>query len=216
MRKYINRWTCEHCGKKFDRHVRGPNYPKPRFCGSVCGSYNKTGNTPHSAEVEARIREMAATGVSSRVIAETMGMTRNAVIGLCRRRGIPLLQSGGTKPGSTKRRPSIKRRPTTILNPKTVSVARTRAKMPDLPFHKLPDNDALPEHKLLGLMDLKHNNCRWIYGRPGIDMKGYCGLQTRVGSSYCEFHFRRSRSRPATAEERAKAIEAVKFWKRSA
>jgi len=125
------------------------------------------GNTPWSEADVAKLREMAAKGMTSREIAKELGegYTRNSVIGKTQRMGIWL---GGPKPIPT----------ATIHHLKT----KTRYQPP-------PQGPLKPTGNQVFLMALTTNMCRFPVSGSG-EKTLFCGDPTEKGS-WCPDHRKR-------------------------
>lgn len=144
------------------------------------------------ADREARVRELILEGKSASIIARHFRCcTRNSVIGFCTRREIPMAnKSGWSKEAREKgREASSYKAP---LKPK----AKPRAQPPKPAKIKAPafETAPLPEEELgndvshlLGIMDLKVDSCRYMFGDPK-GQHGYCGQTTKGNSSRCPHH----------------------------
>lgn len=132
--------------------------------------------------------------------------TRNSIISLCHRKGIRMAKNPGPDKATLqenfakmadKGRAAQGHKPKAHGNnrqPKVNAiVARVAAKRKEPAFETAP----LPEEELgndaahlLGIMDLTNNTCRWMHGDPK-GPHGYCGKQTKAGSSWCRDHHAR-------------------------
>lgn len=128
------------------------------------------------------VREMAAQGLSGGGIAlKFRNATRMSVISLCHRRHVQLKGISPKPPGSARKPRKAKPQPP------------AKAKAPKItppPFETAP----LPEEELgndvghlIGIMDLKADSCRWMFGDPK-GQHGYCGKATKGNSSWCPEH----------------------------
>lgn len=176
-------WTCANCGKEFTRKLKKRG-ESPKYCGVPCmaiGQRGVKGPRAHPQELIDRVRTMAGEKLSATKIAAAIGKTRDAIIGICFRHKIRL---NGKPPGA----------PKGVKKPPRDGSVRRPAK------HALPplqlEEEAIPDRPLLQIADLRLPivQCPWIYGRPGIDMKGYCGEPTYAGTSYCRQHAARAYS----------------------
>lgn len=121
--------------------------------------------------VEQRIRHLAGAGKTaediSRALSPEFQLSRNAVIGFCRRKKIALTGTGGRKRGSRNHRPSM---PGPVAAPQK------------------PAYDPLPATGAISLADAGPDACRWIIGEPR--QQNICGHNTASGRSYCPTHAR--------------------------
>jgi hypothetical protein len=114
------------------------------------------------------LRRLVERGLSASAIGEAMDLTKNAVVGACRRRGFRLQgtnNGGGCRTGQ-------------VLKPKPVPVVRKR-KPVVAPMPVPPPPPAPPPA----------GECKWLNGSgpPWL----YCGGCVRPGTSWCEPHYRR-------------------------
>lgn len=125
--------------------------------------------------------------LSAREIAKEMGLTRNSVIGKCRRMGLELPGSlyndmGLTEEQKQERRNKLKRerrlRQPTVRR-SILRIPRTHIDMATA----FIDTQNLPRVELL---ELTEQTCRWPYGEAP-DIK-YCGDKPEEGLPYCAFH----------------------------
>jgi hypothetical protein len=134
------------------------------------------------------VRRMAAEGLSGGGIAlRFRNATRMSVVGLCYRRGITLKGIAPKPPG-----PSKKPKARGNLNqPKVQAIVAKKLRMANEPAFEtapLPEEDLGNDvTALLGIMDLKADSCRWMFGDPK-GQHGYCGKTTKAGSSWCPHH----------------------------
>jgi hypothetical protein len=107
-----------------------------------------------------KLKQLAAAGYSSKIMAELLGVTKNAIIGMARRNGIPLLAKRKGAP-TKKRKPKPKPEP-------LIKVPVVRPK----------------------IWEARRGQCRWPMWDMGekIENKLYCGQPIEAGSSYCEEH----------------------------
>lgn len=157
------------------------------------------------------VRRVIGEGASAGEAAKAAGVTRNALIGKCRRLGIALNNS---KSGPRKPRPA--RRPIERKGPirrSAIKAARDAAQNPyRTPLPPAPDfiagenpavlpvpahDLAIPIEQRCTLLTLKKNSCRWPVGDPKLDPDNFffCGGERVEGSSYCAHHKQRSEPR---------------------
>jgi hypothetical protein len=121
-------------------------------------------------------------GMTAQQIANSWGVTRNAIIGLTWRArkqlGLPPLPTRAPTPPKPK-----KDKP-----PKAVVLWKTR-KAQLVALDRLPD---APEPLMVLFMDLQLHHCRWPEGLGRGMYSTYCGHQKREGSAYCDHHHWRS------------------------
>jgi hypothetical protein len=128
-------------------------------------------NPPWTAAEDAELRRLVAKSLSARQIEHHVGRTRSAVIGRCRRLNLRLHN-----------------RPNGIS---TLAVRRAGAPKPT-PTPLPPPPPQPPEAgKLVSITALANRHCRYIGERPELltlDTPVYCGMPTKVGSSWCPWH----------------------------
>ena len=143
------------------------------------------------------VREMAAKGLSGGGIAlRFRNATRMSVVGLCYRRGITLKGITPKPPGPAKK-PKARG---SLHQPKVQAIVAKKLRMQKDPaFETAP----LPEEelgndvtKLIGIMELTKDTCRWPHGDPRLPCFGYCGAQVQPDSPYCPEHTRRGTRQP--------------------
>ena len=132
-------------------------------------------------EVE-QIRKFAAEGKTAREIASYFdGRTRNAIIGLCMRKGIKLLASKST----ISKREAIRHSglPRRVIRKKLQT--HTPVRRPPTFF---PDRPPVKGSTHKTMLELGYFDCRAIIGEvDGINTK-YCGCMVTAGKSYCDEH----------------------------
>lgn len=55
--------------------------------------------------------------------------------------------------------------------------------------------------RLLSILDLTDDTCRWPIGDPKEPGFGFCGCAVKRGSRYCQEHYDQSRSRPQVEQQ---------------
>ncbi|WP_439398492.1 GcrA family cell cycle regulator [Bradyrhizobium sp. PMVTL-01] len=140
---------------------------------------------PHgwTDELVEQVRNYAEAGMSAREIACNVGTTRNAVIGLCSRRGIVL-------DGRLKRGPRAKGHPVAKSSgeprPRAVRVRDWLPNVKPEPVIVLPPSP--PSVTPVSILELNDARCRWPLGdfadRPPYQ---YCGAKAFAGA-WCPYH----------------------------
>ena len=146
------------------------------------------------------LKRVVALKWASSKIGGHFGVSRNAVVGICKRQGITLqggrIGWGGAPPPQRKRNRQAPRAatPTSVIalpTPKPVTEPTCRPVM---------------------LMKLKPRSCRWpVKEETGVKQL-FCGATHEVGVPYCAFHEKISRgqSKPEwTPERRAKFLKSA-------
>lgn len=152
----------------------------------------------HPPELLDRIRELGEQGRTGGEIAAEVGMTRNAVIGICHRRGFKfgrkVLTGEWTAPAKVKRVRGKRQRPSRpVLIAAPIAPVREVRSLATTPLPRLPDLPFTPPpHGGVGFMALASNACRfglWDYRqRVPLEAKRFCGAETATGSSWCPAH----------------------------
>jgi GcrA cell cycle regulator len=135
------------------------------------------------------IRRLARAGCSSAQIAAEFGATRNAIIGICHRQGIPL---GGSDP-CPKRRAACSNAKNVLKAAQKRKEARQRLTAPlvvEMP-EPAPARKPVPSEGIL-LEALTKSSCRWPFG-DHAPFK-FCGAHADCGP-YCPEHTVRGRAR---------------------
>jgi hypothetical protein len=131
-----------------------------------------------TAAQDARIRELAAQGLTTAEAAAVLGVSKNQIIGRGRRMRPPVQWEHKPfgRPGPRPRR-------------KPGAPPRSRRKKSGncLP---MPEPDPIPEAPPPSLnvvvLDLRKHHCRYPYGERSPYL--FCGAEPLKGSSYCAFH----------------------------
>lgn len=134
------------------------------------------------ADRETKVRALALDGKAASLIARSFrNCSRMSVIGFCSRKKIQL-RGRAPKPPSPPKKPKVEAR----IDVRQVSEARAKGpQINDDPDGLLDlGNDVTG---LLGIMDLKVDSCRYMYGDPK-GQHGYCGKTTKANSSWCPHH----------------------------
>lgn len=153
---------------------------------------------PWNDAAVAMLKRLWIDGLSCSQIATELGpgFTKNAVIGKGHRLKLPTKpnpQSRGQKSAMGRAAAkSIKaNRPKNGKGqPKPQAIA-ARIAGPKFETAPLPEEEMGNDvTHLIGIMDLKAHDCRWISGDP-LNVHGYCGKRAKEGSSYCDEHHAR-------------------------
>jgi len=130
------------------------------------------------------LRRLCEEGLPFRVIAERLGVTRNAALGKATRERIKKARAE-TAPRSRKFATESGKR---ILSPR-VSTPPLSAMEKAPVNHKSERLDTgEPAPLMIPLLDLTENMCRWpVTGEPPHK---FCGHEKSFGVSYCSFHQR--------------------------
>ena len=140
-------------------------------------------------ELDEQLAALAAKKWSSTQIARELGITRNAVIGRCRRRGIKLLSQAGHQ-SISKARVSVAAQPATPISMSMLlrPPKRSHQRKPPLAVAPTPVCDASTHVDIMGL---ERNMCRFPFGDPASPDLRYCGaVKATPGASYCERHMK--------------------------
>lgn len=143
-----------------------------------------------AAEKVEAVRPLVAQGLSSaQIAAQFRNISRNSIISLCHRNKMKLQgRSGRADANLAPRRPKAHGN---LKQPKVQAIVAKKLRMAKEPaFETAP----LPEEELgndvghlIGIMDLTNDTCRFMHGDPK-GQHGYCGKQTKAGSSWCAHH----------------------------
>lgn len=156
---------CVTCGKQL---VHDQRVACSRECaGHMAGA--APGVTKYDPDVKRLIAQRWRDGVVASAIGVEFDMTKNAVIGLVHRMGLPARSSPiGFKPdGAPRKRTTIKRAPAITL-PKPSSIT------------KEVDQPALDQPHVSSTL-----HCQYPFGDPKAPDFRFCGEPVLVGSSYC-------------------------------
>lgn len=131
-----------------------------------------------------KLLELREQGLSARLIANEMGVTRNSVIGKVHRLGLKFRStkwsfSQSVREGLRHRQRSINGR----------GLKGNRQKFPSYP---LPIETDVPPSTAVQLLDLEEHHCRYVFnsGRNAL----FCGADKTHGS-YCEKHHHKCHTR---------------------
>jgi len=157
----------------------------------------------HPDQVEL-VRSLAAEHLSAAEMGRRLGVTRNAIIGLCHRRGIALndRKLRYTKTGKPIERKPPPPKPTTSvkapIGPKVVIVPKIGA-APFTPRAADVVSQRIP------LIELNPFHCRWPDDERDVKtgQHTFCGHIKRPGSSYCPAHTQLSIGVGTKSERRA-------------
>lgn len=135
-----------------------------------------------TTEKTQQLTELWGKGLLAKEIAETLGCTRNAVLGKAHRLNLPLKRDEAAvtrkpRPPQTKKKGNFSPLPFT---------ERKDPKRPDL-------RHAAPEGVAVGALEEvyarhPHTGCRWIYGDPATPEFGLCPNKQEPGRSWCAEH----------------------------
>ena len=151
-----------------------------------------TGWTSDRVEVLGRLW---SEGQSASQIAAVLGggVTRNAVIGKVHRLGL----SGRGKTGTAPATPRPAKPTRSPSHPMTMDGARANgsaeivveAKSEPAPVAAWRKSDvAIPETRLVTILELRDSMCKWPIGDPSRADFGFCGQRSSGGLPYCTAH----------------------------
>ncbi len=142
----------------------------------------RVGTSLWSAADTETLRRLWDEGHSARVIGSKVGYSRNAVIGKAHRLG--LAKHLTTMPGERKK-PKAK-----PYNPG--AFRKSRAKPPELRVARVkpvrPQEVPPPAARMVSLMELRPNDCKWPIGDPAQEGFGFCGARQFASFPYCQHH----------------------------
>jgi GcrA cell cycle regulator len=139
-------------------------------------------------EIE-QVRDLASEGLSSGQIADKCGVTRNSIIGLCKRNSIQLLGYGPLRKQTN--RPKAEKRPRVQKYfqgwywPTPRPVAATPPPLPPEP--------AGPGKPFI---ELAQHECHWPLGAQLVRSELWCGEPTEPNTPYCQHHYLRAYQKP--------------------
>ncbi len=134
-------------------------------------------------------------GQSASQIAAVLGggVTRNAVIGKVHRLGLSGRSKTGAAPAQA-RPPKPTRSPShpmamdgTRLGGSTESVAEVKSVPAPVPAWQKSEI-AIPETRLVTILELRDSMCKWPIGDPSRADFGFCGQRSATGLPYCSAH----------------------------
>lgn len=137
------------------------------------------------------LKDLWAKGLTVSQIANEMacGFTRSAIIGKASRLNLPARLSPTT---TRSERARTGKALAAALRGKSSSVRRPKIKTPKQETIPLPEDDVGNDvTRLLGVMDLTSNTCRFPIGDPLTGPFGFCGEKVRENSPYCAEHHAR-------------------------
>lgn len=154
--------------------------------------------TPEAVQ---QLKKMWEEGMNTRLIAEKLGMSKNAVIGkagylnLTRRKKKTFVAQDGTQ-STTKKRVTMVSKFGHFIP----------ANMDTLKLYQPMVHVPLPGVTPKELIDLREKECRWPFGHlPDLL---FCGAGCMKGSQYCEIHFALSR-KPTKKEAISAPVEEI-------
>ena len=149
---------------------------------------------PWPEEIVEKAKALAASGMSSSQAAKQIpGMTRSGMLGLAHRRGFQFFGSNG--------------RHTKEFQPLTDRSGRApRPSRPKRPRKATPVKIEIiyEEPRLVTLMELGEDECKFPFGDPLEHDFRYCGAHRVFGRSYCGLHCRASYETPQERERARK------------
>lgn len=124
-------------------------------------------------------------------------ISRNAIIGKCKRLDIPLPGAGRVAQGRPRPAFPGERRPH-AQRPLRVYVPRNRPRCEPVDTPAAEDDAGAPIAGGVTLLELGHEDCRWPFGNPLSPGLRFCGQRIEPGRfySFCAFHLRRGTERP--------------------
>jgi hypothetical protein len=130
----------------------------------------------------AQLRDLAAKGFSASQIGNTIGKSKNSIIGMARRKKIKLSGSNGS------RKPDYTENTDFPQNPAVESLTMPEAtKLPKIRFDAPNQRKQAPPSKAITLLERTSDQCGWIIGEVVTNSR-ICGEPVIEGSSYCANH----------------------------
>lgn len=172
-----------------------------------------------SDEQDDILKALYGRGLSAGMIiltGELPGRSRNAIIGRIHRLKLPCRQTEmRARPNTLPIKPSRKQGKVTTAKRKTelrssVSATKARPFPPTLCLSITPALEAPPG---VSLLSLESKHCRWPIWSEG-DQHRFCGIDRKVGSSYCDEHHIRAHA--ARAPIRSKLAPTAPARRRAA
>jgi GcrA cell cycle regulator len=150
-------------------------------------TYRGTGKSDWPIERVEQLQVLAAKGLSARQMADKMKMSRNAILGMCYRRGIAIVKQA-SKPKQRRIRAGVGNARITLNTPRrprgdpTLVFEAPATQPPQIPI------DAPSLSLAVKIMGLKDDSCRFpVSEEPDVNML-YCGAVQQNGCSYCPYH----------------------------
>jgi GcrA cell cycle regulator len=158
-------------------------------------------NSPWPAERLERGRGLWQAGAPARVIAEALGVSRNAVIGMAHRHnwGKRVVPAGRGRPNGRAKRLREMEAAMQRLAAKTrlrASVARREAVPAPVELRTAPAEPEQTFHGPRRLIELAPGACRWPVGSGSGAAQLFCAAPAEVGESWCAEHYQRGYQRP--------------------
>jgi GcrA cell cycle regulator len=152
----------------------------------------------------AELKRLWMDGLPASQIATELGggLTRNSVLGKVHRlklAGRTVARTKAQKAASGRAYVAASRRPNGKGQPKAPAIMarRIRNEAPDFETAPLPEEELGNDvTKLIGIMDLTKDTCRWPHGDPRLPGFGFCGARVQTDSPYCPEHTRRGTKQP--------------------
>jgi hypothetical protein len=155
-------------------------------------------SSPWTDERVAFVRERAGEGQSASVIAHELGpsFTRNAVIGICKRKGIGLKgrlgrTANGTSSSACRRREKEQRKQPL---PRMTDAERIADKIAKALAAQPAEDEALPESRPTAIYQLRSSDCRWPLGFDADGQRLFCCADQATEAAehdcpYCLTHY---------------------------
>jgi GcrA cell cycle regulator len=147
-----------------------------------------------------RLKELWMEGLTTRVIGQHLGVSKNSVVGKIRRLGMSNSRPY-YPPGS--RTAHVPLAPVLELEPEPPPQKKLRKPL-EVRLHRRKVERQKPDPPIgsFGIMNLRHGVCKW----PENDSAPwlFCGARALEAMPYCEAHTRRARQGP---QHRARPIE---------
>ncbi len=141
------------------------------------------------------LKQLTDQGYTGSQIAERLGVSRSAVLGMRFRMKLPSRNKGG---GTSSPRPG-RRKPKKLDTEKIIKFAPVKPE----PIVEIRDDD-IPLEQRVDIMGLTNATCRWPLSTEGYPQM-FCGAlecDNAVGIVYCRFHTARAIGRAMNADER--------------
>ncbi len=158
---------------------------KRQTCSDACAIRLRVENMPVSCKqrgpaFDAKVAELWGTGLSTKLMGDQLGVTKNTIVSIVHRlglpsRGSPIGRKGPAKPTHILLPPQGQSR----LSPSQIASMGRRAPKPAPRPYEPPR---------LPVCDVR--TCQWPFGEPRTKGFRFCGEKTVLGMPYCAAHCR--------------------------
>ncbi|MCB1386968.1 MAG: GcrA cell cycle regulator [Nitratireductor sp.] len=124
---------------------------------------------------------------ASQIAAELGGVTRNAVIGKIHRIGLSG-RAKGTASNAARRKPAATRSTASPKAARQTNGTRSTSQPVAVVKTAAATDIEKPEMLLLDLLQLTEQTCKFPIGDPQEENFAFCGVRSKDGEPYCEYH----------------------------